>query len=263
MTVQRRPEAVRLESVTKTYETAGGRVTALDEVTVDVPAGGFTVVMGPSGSGKSTFLQCAAGLDLPTRGRVSIDGSEVTGGNETALTKFRRQRVGFVFQQFNLLPTLDVLQNVMLPLRLAGRKADRQRCVEGSIEVTASGVTSTRIVRPVTGHVDATLAGWPRIGGNSSVSAAQNVNSSRSSTTNRCRVSRWVRPNPSSRPWSSQSVPGCARSQAASRSSGTPASAARRDSGTGSARSCGGREEPSSFAPWSSRGPWKTSHSAA
>jgi putative ABC transport system ATP-binding protein len=86
--------------------------------------------MGPSGSGKSTFLQCAAGLDLPTTGRVYIEGEELAGNSEAVLTKFRRQRVGFVFQQFNLLPTLTVMQNVTLPLRLAGRKIDRRRCRE-------------------------------------------------------------------------------------------------------------------------------------
>jgi putative ABC transport system ATP-binding protein len=85
--------------------------------------------MGPSGSGKSTFLHCAAGLDQPTEGQVFIDGAELTHSSETVVTKFRRQRIGFVFQQFNLMPALTVLQNVMLPLRLAGRRADRKRCV--------------------------------------------------------------------------------------------------------------------------------------
>jgi putative ABC transport system ATP-binding protein len=86
--------------------------------------------MGPSGSGKSTLLQVAAGLDEPTQGRVFVDGVEMSAGSETALTKFRRQRIGFVFQQFNLLPTLTVLQNVTLPLRLAGRRVDRERSEE-------------------------------------------------------------------------------------------------------------------------------------
>jgi putative ABC transport system ATP-binding protein len=85
--------------------------------------------MGPSGSGKSTFLHCAAGLDQPTEGQVYIDGEQLTHSSETVVTKFRRQRIGFVFQQFNLMPALTVLQNVMLPLRLAGRRADRKRCV--------------------------------------------------------------------------------------------------------------------------------------
>lgn len=123
-------EAVRLIDVRKVYGTAGNPVTALDGVTLSLPSGSFTAVMGPSGSGKSTFLHCAAGLDQPTSGRVYIEGEQLTGGSEAALTKFRRKRIGFVFQQFNLLPTLTVLQNVTLPLRLAGRRVDRRRCQE-------------------------------------------------------------------------------------------------------------------------------------
>jgi len=117
-------DAVFLESLTKTYDDT---VTALDGVTASFPAGSFTAVMGPSGSGKSTLLQCAAGLDHPTAGRVVIDGTELTATTDTAMTKFRRLRVGFVFQDYNLLPSLTVEQNVVLPLRLAGRRADRRR----------------------------------------------------------------------------------------------------------------------------------------
>jgi putative ABC transport system ATP-binding protein len=123
-------EAVRMVSVRKLYGTADNQVRALDGVTVSLSSGSFTAVMGPSGSGKSTFLHCAAGLDQPTDGRIFIDGAEMSGGSETALTKFRRQRIGFVFQQFNLLPALTVLQNVILPLRLAGRRIDRAHCIE-------------------------------------------------------------------------------------------------------------------------------------
>jgi putative ABC transport system ATP-binding protein len=116
-------EAVRLVSVRKVYGTTDNHVTALDGVTLTVPSGSFTAVMGPSGSGKSTLLQVAAGLDQPTEGRVFIAGEELS-GSEAAVTKLRRQRAGFVFQQFNLLPALTVWQNVTLPLRLAGRKVD-------------------------------------------------------------------------------------------------------------------------------------------
>ncbi|MBT2211171.1 ABC transporter ATP-binding protein [Actinomadura sp. NEAU-AAG7] len=119
-------EALRLEGVRRVYGAEGNQVTALDGVSVSLPAGSFTAVMGPSGSGKSTLLQCAAGLDRPTGGRVFVDGAELAGDNEAALTRFRRQRIGFVFQQFNLLPTLTVMQNVTLPLKLAGRKVDRR-----------------------------------------------------------------------------------------------------------------------------------------
>ncbi|MGH3240025.1 MAG: ABC transporter ATP-binding protein, partial [Spirillospora sp.] len=119
-------EALRLDGVRKVYGAEGNRVVALDGVSVSLPAGSFTAVMGPSGSGKSTLLQCAAGLDRPTEGRVFVDGAELTGDGEAELTRFRRERIGFVFQQFNLLPTLTVMQNVVLPLKLAGRKVDRR-----------------------------------------------------------------------------------------------------------------------------------------
>jgi putative ABC transport system ATP-binding protein len=100
-------------------------VTALREVSVTIPSGSFTAVMGPSGSGKSTFLQCAAGLDQPTSGRVVLGGKDLSGMNENELTRLRRERVGFVFQAFNLMPSLTVAQNITLPLRLAGVRADK------------------------------------------------------------------------------------------------------------------------------------------
>src|SRR4051794_14839335 len=120
-------EALRLVKVSKTYGTAGNAVTALDGITLSLARGTFTAVMGPSGSGKSTLLQCAAGLDRPDSGIVRVDGTELTGGGEAELTRFRRGRVGFVFQQYNLLETLTVAQNTVLPLKLAGRKVDRSR----------------------------------------------------------------------------------------------------------------------------------------
>lgn len=122
-------EALRLVNVRKVYGSEDNPVTALDNVSLSLSAGSFVAVMGPSGSGKSTLLQCAAGLDQPTAGKVYVDGAEMTTGSEAKLTKFRRRRIGFVFQKFNLLPTLNVLQNVTLPLRLAGRKIDRRRAV--------------------------------------------------------------------------------------------------------------------------------------
>jgi putative ABC transport system ATP-binding protein len=120
-------EALRMEAVHKVYGSADNPVAALDGVTVAFPVGTFTAVMGPSGSGKSTLLQVAAGLTAPTEGQVLVDGTEMTGQDETALTTFRRQRIGFVFQQFNLLAALTVRQNVDLPLRLAGRRIDAGR----------------------------------------------------------------------------------------------------------------------------------------
>ncbi|MFC4332764.1 ABC transporter ATP-binding protein [Streptomyces andamanensis] len=123
-------QALRLVKVTKTHGSDGGAVRALDGVTLGLERGTFTAVMGPSGSGKSTLLRCAAGLERPDAGIVMVDGEELSGGDEAALTRFRRERIGFVFQQYNLLETLTVAQNTVLPLRLAGRRVDRRRVRE-------------------------------------------------------------------------------------------------------------------------------------
>ncbi|MEU7341634.1 ABC transporter ATP-binding protein [Streptomyces sp. NPDC007074] len=120
-------DAVRLRSVTRRHGSGGASVTALDQVSLTFPRGTFTAVMGPSGSGKSTLLQCAAGLDRPTSGSVTLGDTELTGLSETELTLLRRARVGFVFQAFNLLPALTAEQNVALPLRLAGRRPKKAR----------------------------------------------------------------------------------------------------------------------------------------
>ncbi|MER8039283.1 ABC transporter ATP-binding protein [Streptomyces hydrogenans] len=115
------PAAVRLRGLVRRH----GDVLALDGVDLDVAAGTFTAVMGPSGSGKSTLLRCAAGLDRPDAGRVEVAGTALEGLSERRLTLLRRDRIGFVFQSFNLLPTLTAAQNVALPLRLAGRRPAR------------------------------------------------------------------------------------------------------------------------------------------
>ncbi|NJP89549.1 ABC transporter ATP-binding protein [Nonomuraea sp. FMUSA5-5] len=120
-------EAVRLDAVSKVYGKGQGAVAALREVSAVIPRGSFTAVMGPSGSGKSTFLHCAAGLDVPSSGSVRLGGTELTGMGETELTELRRQRVGFVFQAFNLVAALDVVENVTLPLRLSGARVPRGR----------------------------------------------------------------------------------------------------------------------------------------
>ena len=119
--------AVALRAVTKVYGSGGGAVTALREVTADFTPGTFTAVMGPSGSGKSTLLQCAAGLDRPTSGEIRLAGQALGGLSEAKLTRLRRARIGFVFQSFNLLPSLTAELNVALPLRLAGRKPGRRQ----------------------------------------------------------------------------------------------------------------------------------------
>jgi putative ABC transport system ATP-binding protein len=117
-------QAVELWTVTRRYGSGEHAVTALDDVSVRFAPASFTAVMGPSGSGKSTLLHCAAGLDRATSGRVLIDGVELTPLSERALTRLRRERVGFVFQSFNLVAALSAEQNVELPLRLAGRRAE-------------------------------------------------------------------------------------------------------------------------------------------
>jgi putative ABC transport system ATP-binding protein len=115
-------DVVRLTEVRKTYGGRRNAVAALDGVTISFPRASFTAVMGPSGSGKSTFLHCAAGLDRPTIGSVLIEDEELSKLSEVELTKLRRDRVGFVFQAFNLLPAFSVQDNVTLPLRLAGKR---------------------------------------------------------------------------------------------------------------------------------------------
>ncbi|MET9991084.1 ABC transporter ATP-binding protein [Streptomyces mutabilis] len=127
--------AIRLSSVSRRYGAGDSAVTALDEVSLAFPRGTFTAVMGPSGSGKSTLLQCAAGLDRPTSGSVVVGGTELTGLSERRLTLLRRERIGFVFQAFNLLPSLTAAQNVALPLRLAGRRPSRLRVREALAQV--------------------------------------------------------------------------------------------------------------------------------
>jgi len=114
--------AVELHQVVKTYGEGAGAVTALDHVSIAFPAHSFTAVMGPSGSGKRSLLHSDAGLDRPTSGSVTVDGIELTGLDDRALTRFRREHLGFVFQAFNLLPTLTVRQNVVLPLELGRRR---------------------------------------------------------------------------------------------------------------------------------------------
>ncbi|WP_432995311.1 ABC transporter ATP-binding protein [Dactylosporangium sp. CA-233914] len=118
------PAAVRADGVVKVYGSGETAVRALDGVGVQFAAGEFTAVMGPSGSGKSTLMHCLAGLDPVDAGSVRIGGTELTGLSDRALTRLRRDRIGFVFQSFNLLPTLTAEQNITLPLDLAGRRPD-------------------------------------------------------------------------------------------------------------------------------------------
>ncbi|QYG93536.1 ABC transporter ATP-binding protein [Iamia sp. SCSIO 61187] len=116
--------AARSIGATKVYGSGDLAVRALDGVSVDVPSAGFTAVMGPSGSGKSTLVHCLAGLDSLTEGEIELGGGSLSGLSEKELTVLRRDHLGFVFQSFNLIPTLDALENIRLPADLAGRKLD-------------------------------------------------------------------------------------------------------------------------------------------
>jgi len=124
MTDQLAP-VVEFRAVSKTYGSGTARVEALTDVSVDIRAGEFTAVIGPSGSGKSTFMNLAAGIDDPTSGEVWVAGHALHQMDDDARTLLRREHVGFVFQAFNLVPTLSALENVLLPFELAGRRVDR------------------------------------------------------------------------------------------------------------------------------------------
>ncbi|NGO13749.1 ABC transporter ATP-binding protein [Streptomyces sp. HC44] len=136
--------AVELRGVRRQYGRGGSAVHALRGIDLGLPRGSFTAVMGPSGSGKSTFLQCAAGLDRPSGGTVRLGGTNITGMSENKLTALRRERLGFVFQAFNLLPSLTVEQNVVLPMRLAGHRPDRRQAAQVLAQVGLDGLGRRR-----------------------------------------------------------------------------------------------------------------------
>ncbi len=118
--------AARARELTKVYGEGDTRVVALDTVDVDLAAAEFTAIMGPSGSGKSTLMHCLAGLDQASGGEVFIGDTDLTQLSDKALTKLRRSQIGFVFQSFNLVPTLTAKENITLPLDIAGSKVDQQ-----------------------------------------------------------------------------------------------------------------------------------------
>jgi putative ABC transport system ATP-binding protein len=116
--------AARATNVSKSYGTGDATVTALDDVSVALGAGEFTAIMGPSGSGKSTLLHMLAGLDRPTSGQVFLGDTDISSLSDKGLTLLRRDRIGFIFQSFNLLPTMTAEENIVLPMRIAGRTPD-------------------------------------------------------------------------------------------------------------------------------------------
>jgi putative ABC transport system ATP-binding protein len=126
------------DRASKVYGKGDSRVVALDEVTIEFPEGQLTAVMGPSGSGKSTLMHCAAGLDTLSSGRTFIGDVELGSLSERELTRLRRESIGFVFQTFNLVPTLSALENITLPMNLSGTKVDQQ-WLETVIDVVRIG----------------------------------------------------------------------------------------------------------------------------
>lgn len=122
-----RPAVVSFRNVSRVYGTGAGQVRALDDVTVDIETGAFTAIMGPSGSGKSTFMNVAAGLDDPSSGEVYVAGQPMHLLDDDARTLLRREQIGFIFQAFNLVPTLSAGENILLPFQLAGRRVDADR----------------------------------------------------------------------------------------------------------------------------------------
>ncbi|HEY0948616.1 ABC transporter ATP-binding protein [Nocardioides sp.] len=145
--------AASARGLTRVYGRSDAAVHALRGVDLDLPSGRFTAIMGPSGSGKSTLMHCLAGLDTPTSGRVSVAGRALETMDDTALTVFRREHVGFVFQSFNLLPMLTAGQNILLPLELAGRRIDADARDRYELVVEVLGL------RDRLGHRPAELSG--------------------------------------------------------------------------------------------------------
>ncbi|WP_461027130.1 ABC transporter ATP-binding protein [Streptomyces sparsus] len=118
--------AARARQVVKSYGSGETEVVALDRVDVEIARGAFTAIMGPSGSGKSTLMHCLAGLDSVTSGQIWVGDTEITGLKDKKLTRLRRDSIGFIFQAYNLLPTLNGLENITLPMDIAGRKPDKE-----------------------------------------------------------------------------------------------------------------------------------------
>ena len=144
------PVAAAAAGLTKTYGSGDTTVRALDNVSIELARGEFTAIMGPSGSGKSTLMHCLAGLDSVTSGSVTIGDTELTGLSDKNMTRLRRDRIGFVFQSYNLVPTLTAIENITLPLSIAGRKPD---------EAWLDSIIDTLGLRDRLGHRPSELSG--------------------------------------------------------------------------------------------------------
>ena len=193
--------AARARQVVKAYGTGETRVVALDHVDVDIARGRFTAIMGPSGSGKSTLMHCLAGLDTVTGGQIYLDETEITGLKDKKLTQLRRDRIGFIFQAFNLLPTLNAIENITLPMDIAGRKPDEawlDRVVE-----TVGSPTGSSTGRPSSPAASSSASRWRGRSppGRRSSSATSRPETStrapapRSSASCAARSTNWARPS--------------------------------------------------------------------
>ncbi|MDU5854575.1 MAG: ABC transporter ATP-binding protein, partial [Varibaculum cambriense] len=118
---------IEVNHLTKDYVSGAGKVRALDSVSIGIARRKFTAIMGPSGSGKSTFMHCLAGFESATSGSIKIDGTEIVGMNQRRLTRLRRDHIGFIFQAFNLIPTLSAKENIVLPFEISRRKFPAER----------------------------------------------------------------------------------------------------------------------------------------
>jgi putative ABC transport system ATP-binding protein len=151
--------AVNVEGVSRVYRRDEFEIRALDNVTVQIPAGRFVAIMGPSGSGKTTLLNLIAGIDHPTTGRVAVGGEEITGMNERELAAWRARHIGMVFQFYNLIPVLTAFENVELPLLLTHlNKSERREHVTIALELVGLGDRTTHYPRQLSGGQEQRVA---------------------------------------------------------------------------------------------------------
>ena len=154
-------EILRVEHLCKVYGTGSNQVHALDDVNFSVQAGEFVAIIGPSGSGKSTLLHILGGVDVPSSGKVFVDGKDVFTQNQEQLAVFRRRQVGLIYQFYNLIPVLNVEENITLPVLLDGRKVNEERLRE-LLHVLGAGTAAGASAEPAFGRAAAAGIDWPR-----------------------------------------------------------------------------------------------------